>query len=570
MNDINVFPVPDGDTGTNMAMTMESIAEGAQDCGDSSLDTVSDAIAESAIQGARGNSGVILAQFFQGLTENFKGKLRISTKSFAHAANVAVDKAKDAISNPREGTIITVMRDWADYVAEHAPHKHDFAELLSSSLVKAKQSLADTPKKLKVLEKAGVVDSGAEGFVHMIEGMVDFINTGKIAAMGVRHKVVDKIRHISHDSHAKSEFRFCTECLLVGKDMNKNLIRENLLNQGDSLIVIGSLKKVRVHIHTNNPDKVFETLSPFGKLQKKKVDDMHSQMDDQIEKTGIALVTDSTCDLPQETLDKYNVQVIPVRIHVGEKSYLDRVEMSSADFYQIMKSSDSKLSTSLPSPGSYKQVYGDISKRYESMISIHLASALSGTFNSARVAAKDFAQQLKYDMVDARTTSAALGLIVNEAGQLIQQGAKHEEIVDRIKDAIRNTRIFISIPTLKYLIRSGRVNWAKGFIGSAINMKPLLTVDAQGHAVELAKVFGKRNLVKKTLSLATQFGQSVKNPKIGIVHVLAPQVANQFKQHLEGIFQNQEIFITDASPALGVHTGIGSVAIAVMGGSNKN
>jgi len=146
LNDINVFPVADGDTGTNMAETMRSIVKGVKKCKESSFAKISSVIADSALIGARGNSGAILAQFFQGLAEATKGKISLSTEAFAQAATQAAEKARKAISHPQEGTIITVMKDWANHLAQNAHHTPDFVELFKKSLSKAKDSLAKTPE----------------------------------------------------------------------------------------------------------------------------------------------------------------------------------------------------------------------------------------------------------------------------------------------------------------------------------------------------------------------------------------------------------------------------------------
>lgn len=565
LNDINVFPVPDGDTGTNMAMTLESISSGAQGVSQPSLDAVGDAIAESAIQGARGNSGVILAQFFQGFTEAIRGRMRLTPAAFSQAATTAVEKAKEAIANPREGTILTVMRDWASYISEHAPHKQDFLDLLSGGLQRAKHSLAETPKKLKVLEKAGVVDSGAEGFVHLLEGIIDFIRTGQVAAITAGEKIIASVKH-HHSGDEPLPYQFCTECLISGSEIDKTAIRERLMRMGDSLIVIGSSKRVRVHIHSNEPDQVFETLADYGTVSKTKIDDMWQQVKDQKQKReGIALVTDSTCDLPPERLRELNVHVIPVRVNIGEQSYLDRVEMTSEDFYLIMQDTREKLSTSLPSPGDYREVYQVVAEQNESMIGVHLASVLSGTFNSARVAARDTLADMKKDLIDSRTTSAALGLIVQKAGKMIQAGKSHDEVVTAIKKATEKSRIFLSVPTLKNLIRSGRVNWAKGFVGTALNLKPVITLDPEGHVVQKTRAFGGKQLLNKVYELAADYANTLSNPEFGIVHVLNLKTAEMLKERLLSRFGGADVFITDASPALGVHTGIGSVAIAVLG-----
>jgi len=571
LNDINVFPVADGDTGTNMAATMNSIVKEIKKCKESSFARISSIIADSALSGARGNSGAILAQFFQGLAEATKDKVRLSTETFAQAATKAAEQARNAISHPQEGTIITVMKDWANHLTEHAPHTPDFVELFKKALSKAKDSLAQTPDKLLILKKAGVVDAGAQGFVNILEGIVSFIEYGKIKSLKVIASTTKKMSNSNLEKvNSEINFQFCTECLLEGIGVDLKTIKQRLSFLGDSLIIAGSKNKTHIHIHTDKPEDVFAELSEFGTIVKTKVDDMHKQhtkikLDTQIKSIG--LVTDSTCDLPPEIIKKYNIQVVPIVIQVGEKSYLDQVEIKPKDFCYLLQTSNQKISTSQPSPAFFTEIYNKIAAKYESIISLHISEKLSGTIQGARMGCKDMEYSNKIHIVDSKTSSVALGLLVAEAAELIQGRCKLEEIIDRLKIAADNAKIFISIPTLKYLMRSGRLNKTKGLLGTLLNLKPILTVNSDGNIVEAAKVIGQKRVVHKTLDLAIKFAKSIKNPRFGITHVSAPELAQWYGYKIRNVFNSSKVMISEASPALSVHIGIGGAAIAVLGDS---
>jgi DegV family protein with EDD domain len=571
LNDINVFPVADGDTGTNMAATMSSIVKGVKKCKDSSFTRISSVIADSALIGARGNSGAILAQFFQGLAEATKDKVRISTETFAQAATKAAEQARKAISHPQEGTIITVMKDWADHLVEHAPQTPDFVELFKKSLAKAKDSLAETPDKLLILKKAGVVDAGAQGFVNILEGIVNFIEYGKIKSLRAIASTAHKLRSFNVDKvNSEINFQFCAECLLEGNDLDLETIKQKINFLGDSLIIAGSINRAHIHIHTDIPEDVFTELSEFGTIVQTKVDDMrkqHTKIKLDTHTQSIGLVTDSTCDLPQELIKKYNIQIVPIVIQVGEKSYLDQVEIKPKDFIHILRTSKEKLSTSQPPPAFFREVYNKITLKYESIISLHIAEKLSGTIQGARMGCKDMEYSNKIHIVDSKTSSVALGLLVAEAAHLIQERFKLEEIINRLKIAAGNVKIFISIPTLKYLMRSGRLNKTKGLLGTLLNLKPILTVNSDGNIVEAAKVIGQKRVIHKTSDLAIQFAKSVKNPRFAITHVAAPELAQWYSDKIRTVFNPSKVMIAEASPALSVHIGIGGAAIAVLGDS---
>ncbi len=570
LNDINVFPVADGDTGTNMVATMNSIVKGIKKCKESSFTRISSIIADSALTGARGNSGAILAQFFQGLAEATQGKVRLSTEAFASAAVKAAKQARKAISHPQEGTIITVMKDWANHLTEHAPHTPDFVELFKKSLSKAKDSLDKTPDKLLILKKAGVVDAGAQGFVNILEGIVNFIEYGKVKSLKAITSTTKKMSSFNLEKvDSGINFQFCTECLLEGIGLDLKTIKQKLSFFGDSLIVAGSKNKAHIHIHTDKPEDVFAELSEFGTIVKTKVDDMHKQhtkikLDAQ---KSIGLVTDSTCDLPPELIKKYNIQIVPIVIQVGEKSYLDQVEIKPKDFIHILETSNEKLSTSQPPPASFTEVYNKIASKYESIISLHISERLSGTIQSARMGCKSMEYSNKIHIVDSKTSSVALGLLVAEAAQLIQERFNLGEIINRLKIAADNVKIFISIPTLKYLMRSGRLSKTKGLLGTLLNLKPILTVNSDGNIVEAAKVIGQKRVLHKTLNLAIKFAKSLKNPRFGITHVAAPELAQWYGYKIRTVFISSKVMISEASPALSVHIGIGGAAIAVLGDS---
>ena len=186
LNQINVFPVPDGDTGTNMAFTVNEILEGTSGTVSSKIGKMSQQVADLALDGARGNSGAILAQFFVGLSESLEGKDKMSVQDFAKAFKKASDNAWDALSDPQEGTILTIFKDLSKFLLDYTsdPNNNDFVPLMSVCLKEAQKSLDNTPKQMQILQKAGVVDAGAQGFVDLLEGINEFIQSGRLKDLG--------------------------------------------------------------------------------------------------------------------------------------------------------------------------------------------------------------------------------------------------------------------------------------------------------------------------------------------------------------------------------------------------
>ncbi|MCR4438689.1 MAG: DegV family protein [bacterium] len=563
---INVFPVADADTGTNMATTMSSVAEAVAQCDGRSIADVGKVAAESALNGARGNSGAILAQFFEGLRQELRGKWRVSTRAFGRAVLRAAERARQAIANPREGTIITVMRDWAAHFHRHAERKSDFAELLRDSLGEARRSLAETPRKLDVLARAGVVDAGAQGFVHLLEGIVDFIETGRIRGAALRRRIAHRFRPPRTESPEESKYRFCTECLLSESRAGRRRLASLLGPLGDSLIVAGRSAKMRIHLHTDDPQAALQLLARYGQVSAVKIDDMRAQRipKAQPKRKGIAVVTDSSCDLPDEFMKQHNILVVPLTVHFGAQSYLDKVELQPDAFYKKLLTEAVHPTTSQPAPGDILPIYRQALAKHQSVVAIHLAGALSGTLQAARIAAQRCPRK-RLHVVDGKSASIALGLVVEQAVEAIRRGLDVDEVVERVQRAADNVRIFLAVPTLRYLLRSGRVSWLKAGIGTLLGIKPVISLDEQGQAVEVAKTFGGKMALEKILKLVLRHARRFAAPRFAVAHSHAPELGNWLAARLEAATGQQGIWVVDAAPVLGAHVGPGAAAVAVLG-----
>jgi DegV family protein with EDD domain len=570
LNDINVFPVADGDTGTNLAITMNNIVTEVKNYQRSSFEEMIQRIAKAALTGARGNSGAILAQFFQGLAEATKGMSRLTTIAFSMAAVQAAEQATMAIANPKEGTIITVMKDWAHYINGLAHKTPDFVELFKRSLKKARVSLLETPNKLAILKSAGVVDAGAEGFVNLLEGIVDFIEYGKLATVKKEENesTADSADKTVSYSKGKSEFRYCTECFIEGEGLDKELIRKRLIDLGDSQVIAGSDEQIRVHIHTNQPDFVFSVVGSMGKVVETKIDDMWEQTENfhkKVEKQRISLVVDTTCDLPDDLIRKYQIKLVPIAVHIDQQSFLDRINISTNEVVNYLEQPHHHVSTSQPPYQYFEDAYLQAGQESEAIISIHLSRKLSGTYQAACVASKKSQYKDKIKVIDARTSTVSLGLLVLKAAHLIDAGLTLNQIVGKLEHHIAKSKLFISIPTLKYLVKSGRLDKVKGIIGSMMHLKPVISLNREGAFKEAAKVIGYQRSLDKTLELATQFAKNVQNPCFGIAHIQDIELAQWYQRELQSRFPKAEMYIAEASPALSVHIGRGGTAIAIMG-----
>jgi uncharacterized protein len=273
LNKINVFPVPDGDTGTNMSMTLSSAVREMDALKDLSLETTAKAAAWGGLMGARGNSGIILAQILGGVAESVEGRSKMLSSDVAHAFSLASKKAYKAVLNAAEGTILTVLRETAEAAESAALQEKDLFRLLSFMVSSAKASVERTPELLPKLKDAGVVDAGGLGFMFFLEGMVRLIQgvVNSSETSGVEGVFNDaKADYADHEWN----FRFCTEFMLKGSKISEDGIKEALSLMGDSIVVVGDSRLARVHIHTGEPQDVLNYATTLGQVSSIKVDDM--------------------------------------------------------------------------------------------------------------------------------------------------------------------------------------------------------------------------------------------------------------------------------------------------------
>jgi DAK2 domain fusion protein YloV len=285
---LNVFPVPDGDTGTNMLLTMRSAIEEAYRAPDHSAAAVSQFMAKGALMGARGNSGVILSQVWKGLAQGMTDKENFTGKDFAEAFTQAAKMAYKGLSNPVEGTILTVIRESAKAGQKYAEEtSEDLVDVMETIVEAANKSLANTPNLLPVLKESGVVDAGGQGLYTIMEGALKYLR-GEGEQMQFRKpQMVSSSVTTSARMPALNvkevPFGYCTEFLLKGKGIDPDKLREKLKKSGESLIVVGDKSNVRVHIHTLDPGSVIHFATSLGTLHQASIRNMDEQHEDYLE-----------------------------------------------------------------------------------------------------------------------------------------------------------------------------------------------------------------------------------------------------------------------------------------------
>ncbi len=283
INELNVFPVPDGDTGTNMTLTIMSAAREVAAIENPTMDNLSKAISSGSLRGARGNSGVILSQLFRGFTKELKGVDVITTTVLANAFVRATETAYKAVMKPKEGTILTVAKGMADKAVELAPETEDILEFADQVIEQGDYVLSQTPEMLPVLKEAGVVDSGGQGLMVVLKGARDGLTGGEVdfSADEDRTMTVAGARSEAMAAEADIRFGYCTEFIInLDHPMDEKTEEEfksYLESIGDSIVVVADDDLVKVHVHTNHPGLAFEKALTFGSLSRMKVDNMREE-----------------------------------------------------------------------------------------------------------------------------------------------------------------------------------------------------------------------------------------------------------------------------------------------------
>jgi len=565
INKINVFPVNDKDTGTNLASTIRSVLDTIRP--DKSYKKTVNYIAEAALIGARGNSGIIFAQLLYGMSRETENKGIITLSDFVNSIRKSIPYMYEAISNPVEGTMLTVIKEWSDFIFSKHTAINDFRKIIIDSLVTLQQSLLETRLKLNILKKNNLVDAGAMGFVVFIEGIIDFIKSKNI-----RPYVLLSNENISyiHTEELEDEvisFRYCSEAILRNMVVSKAYLQNFLSEYGDSIVVAGSENLCRIHVHTNRPADLFNSLKDVATITHQKVDDMIRQHEVVTHrKWNIALVTDSTCDLSQELMEYYQIFALPLNINFGENHFLDKITITPDNFYQVLERSKDFPKTSQINERSFINLYSHLASHYDAIISIHLSGQFSGTYlNSIKAAEKISAEFNKpIHVIDSKNVSGALGLLTLRIAQSVEKGISIEKIVEATERWKMDAKIFVSVKDLRYMIKGGRVSRQKGYISNLLGINPIVSMDNDGKSVLFGYTFSQQANINKVMKHIEKIstGKTVWN--YIVLHAHNQSGAQIYADKMFVLTGKKAVSCVDISPVIGMNAGIGTIAVALL------
>jgi DegV family protein with EDD domain len=564
INRINVFPVPDGDTGTNFSLTLRSVSDALRALGDAPLDSTARTAARGAVLGARGNSGMMLAHFLLGFAEALEGREKGTAKDIARGIRLGADRLYSSLDDPREGTILTVAREAALAAERAAADSPDISMFMNRLLAEGEIALARTPELMAVLKEAGVVDAGGKGFVRMIEGVVRLIEGDPILPATATTGEFSSIPAAEIDVAAERDFQFCTEAMIQGEQLpSANEVRSVLREFGGSVQVVVAGDILKLHVHTDTPDAVFTCAARWGKVSATKAEDMRVQHRKLAhpERRPVAIVADSSSDLPDAVLDRHHIALVPLQVMFGDTTYRDRVELKPEAFYATMRRSRAHPTTSQPTPAEFVRVLRDARSEADEVVAVLVASRLSGTFQAGMMAARA-ANIDGVEFVDSASASLGLGLLALRGAELAESGWSARDIAEELRRVRRQSGALVTVDRFDNLLRSGRVTRGKAWLAGLLDVKPILGLDDLGSIIPVDRVRGRDNVVPRVLSLLERrLTPRPKAVRFGIVHAEAPEPAERMRRAIVAAYQPRDCFVTLATGVLGAHVGFGAWAV---------
>jgi DegV family protein with EDD domain len=565
LNKINVFPVKDGDTGTNMASTIRAVMDSIAP--HKSYKITADRIAESTLMNARGNSGIIFAQFLYGVSNETDDIQTITVTQFIESVKRSVRYVYDAVANPVEGTMLTVIKTWAEFMDTNKSRFKDFNQLFVHSIEILEKELAETKSKLHVLKQSNVVDAGANAFVFFIEGIIDLIRSKNIRRVMQLRAETDVFPEIEEQIPEEVDLRYCTEAMIKNVDLDQKQLSKLVQEYGNSVVVAGAEKTRRIHVHTNEPAKLFDDLQQHGTITFQKVDDMLRQSDSVYKrKWNIALVTDSACDLSQDLIDKYQIHMLPINVFFGENHYLDKMTIQPEQFYRRLQTDKHFPKTAQVNEVAFRNVYSHLASHYDAIIAVHLTGQFSGTFFSSQKAAEKISKEFKKPIavLDSKNLSGALGLIVLRIAKEIEQGVSFDKIVSKAQQWITDSRIFVSVKTLKYMVRGGRVSPWKGLIAKVLNVNPIVSMDENGKSLVFGKTYSQKSNMEKVINHVKDITKDRKVWNYIVLHANNEKGADWYAKELKQLTGKEPTSVVNISPVIGANAGLGAASIAFM------
>lgn len=565
INDINVFPVPDKDTGSNLAHTLKGIHDALREVHIQDIQTLRKLAVDGALLAASGNVGIIITGFLSGFMNSFSSE-RVTKHDLVVAFSKGSDKAYESVQIPKKGTILDVMSSTSEWLQQLDLANHSIETLLQGAIVTARQSLEQTRASIRSYSNVNVVDAGGYGFVLMLEGFISGLHDTQMSTSSVSPITPQK-------KHAVQNmlYRYEVVSLLENLKKKKDDIVLSLASYGDCLDIVEVNDKMKIHIHTDDPDEVVDLISQMGSIIQMKTADMTNEKGEASQTKSIGVVTDDSASLPLPYLIENDVSSVPFQITWTGAENLPGT--SRMNLYEKMRTLKDKYhlygwpKTSQPSPKHFLTAYQDQLKKYTHVICIPLSSNLSGAYNSA-VQAKNMLDEEDRDRVfvlDLKQASTTQASLVFCTVSCIKKGYDIHQTLRQIHKETEKSMLIATARIPDWLEKGGRLSR-----GKSVFLKLLMTfglhpiLGLKDGAIALQGVSKRRHTLAETMFRYVMSISRSKNKPLDVVihHGDNQEQANDLKLRLEkeGFRIISENIL---SPVLGVHTGPDSLIISL-------
>ena len=581
LNDLNVYPVPDGDTGSNLADTARELATGLAEATADGPAAVATAAKRSVLMGASGNSGAILSQIVGGFADVAGAAGEIDSHVLARALRSATTAAYRPVQQPIEGTMLTVIREMAEAAERLAGD--DLDGVIDAVLEAGTESVARTQGMLAVLRDAGVVDAGAAGLVEFCRGAVAGARGEHIQAP---LEAIERPLSFEAVHQAESQYRYCTSFLLEGDDIDRDRLEGQLLEMGDCLLVVGEAPMCRVHLHTDDPGAALTRAVAMGSLDRVAIANMQEQTRQREERLtaaptlvalpggradeggltaeNTAVVLDSTADLPDPEREHANWRMVPLTVRFGDEQFEDWRGIEPAEFYRRLRNGGPHPQTAAPSPGAYLRMFEALSD-YAHVIVLPVSSKVSGSVQAARIAAEDPAAGGRVTVLDGLTVSVGTAMLADGVQRLLEAGTTLEEVTAWVESARERLRLVIYVDTLEYLRRGGRISRTRELAGNVVGLRPLLTLRDGELALYRRVVGGRRRALREFDRFLCEHAAPDADVRVALAHAADPDGAEGVAASVRRLRPQARIErVSELGAVVGTHGGPGTLGLLVL------
>lgn len=561
INKINVFPVPDQDTGTNLAKTLFGIKEAIEKKEFTNVEEIARAALEGALISAQGNAGVIFIGFLAGFLPKLN-KNPIDAKKLAEAFKEGRKRAWKSILNPKQGTILDVIDAATETLKDEAEKEKNIIKIFEKMIARAKEALLATREKMEILKKANVVDAGGLGFLMILESYLEALEGEK-----------KEIKKEEPSSEKVKKFiqilanRYEVMALILNPKLEEEEIREKLKKMGDSIDIVKIGEKMKIHIHTDEPDEVKEFLRKTGKIETLKIEDMTKEITGQpsLREISIGIVTDDIASISSKILERYQIELAQTKFEWPEMEKLE-----GENIYQKIKKAyeigiETRPRTSQAMPRDYLDAFKKQLQKFDKVLCFTLSSKLSGCYNSA-IQAREMLSEKEKERVfilDTSTGAAGQGLLILRAIEMIQEKMEVEEIMEKFKKLIKKTHLYLIFADPKGVEFIGRItksqaNWIRRM--KKLRLQPILEIK-DGILAKGGIVFAKDEseaLLKKFLKDSKKERKMGKKIRAIINHADNLAGAENLKDLLKN-FGVEVSFVSEGPLILSAVTGPGTL-----------